>query len=376
MSKIVEWFLLPLFFILSIVYAFNSFGNSIELKRLFHHATSDDSYLERGNVSLYFSQDPRMKKIDMQSFFFPCVINSNECDTMIQRINNYQGSYSISIEKTTTPDVGIIISFHCDPKAITLSYEEFDSIRLQKGVVFHLYNKQVIDALQHRNNQQPLLRMLQHKTIKPCITIDSGHGGLDTGAIGNDNIQEKNICLAVSKNVAQLLRDGGYSVFLTREEDRDLFLDERTLFANQHHTDLFISIHANYSGNSTAKGIETFCLQPALFKERYSLLSEDQKKYVAGYIQDKISVSHKLALSIQNFLCGELYKQDNMFKKPYDRRVKFSVSQVLLGAQMPAVLVEIGFLSHKKEVQLLANENYQKFLAQRIFDGIIHFLSV
>src|SRR5437868_1581189 len=232
MSKIVEWFLLPLFFIMSIIYAFNSFGNSIELKKLFHHATSDDSYLERGNVSLYFSQDPRMKKIDVQSFFFPCVINGDECDTMIKRINNYQGSYSISIEKTTTPDAGIVISFNCDPKTISLSYEEFDSIGLQKGVVFHLYNKQVIDALQHRNNQQPLLRMLQNKTIKPRITIDSGHGGLDTGAIGHDNIQEKNICLAVSKNIAQLLRDGGYSVFLSMGGDLDLFFVERILFSN------------------------------------------------------------------------------------------------------------------------------------------------
>src|SRR5436190_17237476 len=146
MSKIVEWFLLPLFFIMSIVYAFNSFGNTVELKKIFHHITNDDSYLECANVSLYFSHEPCIKKIDAdasnvnniqkQSFFFPCVINSNECEAMIQRINNYNDSYTIAIEKKHASESGIVLTFGCDPKKITLSYELFDSIGMQKGIVF------------------------------------------------------------------------------------------------------------------------------------------------------------------------------------------------------------------------------------------------
>src|SRR3989442_14250416 len=114
MSTIVERFLLPLFVIMSILYAFNSLCHEIvELKKVYHHATSDDTYLERGNVSFYFSSEPQMEKMDTvtsdmgenkaKSFFFPCIIQTDECEAMIQRINNYSDGYKIAIKKVMTP---------------------------------------------------------------------------------------------------------------------------------------------------------------------------------------------------------------------------------------------------------------------------------
>src|SRR5947207_7462662 len=104
---------------MSILYAFNSFGNDVvELKKVYHHATSGDVYLERGNVSFYFSSEPQMKKMDnltsdrgenkSESFFFPCVIQTDECEAMIQRVNSYSDDYKINIEKVVTPERGIV----------------------------------------------------------------------------------------------------------------------------------------------------------------------------------------------------------------------------------------------------------------------------
>ena len=378
MSKIVEWFLLPLFFIMSIIYAFNSFGQSIELKKVFHHKI-DDVSLESAVISLYFSQDPRIQQHDQSNadkkiFFIPCKIMTEECQEMIERINKHTGSYSFTIEKTQSPEEGIVINCCFNPLKLALSYELFDSIGTQqKGVAFRLHNKEIIDALQHKCNQ-PILRMLSTNK-KPCIVIDPGHGGGDSGAISKNGLMEKIICLAISKSVADLLQQHNCSVILTRQEDQNLLLEERTWCANQCHADLFISIHANSAQNNTSRGIETFCIQPSLFTEQFSTLAEKEKECLAQHCSNKAAVSHKLALSIQNNLCAETDPRHTDFKQPINRKVRYSVAQVLLGTQMPSVLVEVGFLSHPEEMLLLGCKKYHYFIAQRIVRGIMAVLT-
>lgn len=382
MSTTIERFLLPLFFVMSIVYAFNSLGNNIiELKKVFHHGANDDFYIERGTLSFYFSSTPVIKEIPANvlssgdisyvSFFFPHVVVTQEADAIIKQINNYRGPYTIAITHVTQPGNGIIVTFGFDKKKMAVSYDVFDSIGLQKGVVFHVYNKELMSVLQEKNNQ-PILRTLWHTGKAHVIGIDPGHGGIDSGAIGCHGIKEKDVCLAVSTQVARLLQDKGYSVVLTRTDDTSLLLSDRTWCVNTNHVDLFVSIHANFSFNSQVHGIETFCMQPRLLTSRYCDLSDNETSMVNAIRDVQCNQSYNLAQSIQHHVCKGI-TQD--YYAPVDRKVKFSVTQVLLGAQMPCALIEIGFLSHAQEARLLHTAHYQNTVAQGIFQGIVALLS-
>ena len=376
MSKIVEHFLVPLFVVVSVLYAFNSFGNDgIQLNKVYHHTTHSPVHLERANVSFYFSGDPQLQEINNKkahdcrscTFLFPqAVINKGECEAMVKRLHDHSDCYTITLEEVTKPTKGIMVAFNFDQSKFSVSYERFDSIGLQKGVVFRLYNKELLQKLERANNQ-PVLRTLWH-TGKPCIAIDPGHGGNDCGAIGHEGIQEKQICLAISTAVGNLLEQHGCSVVLTRNSDYGVALDERTSYANNNHADLFVSIHANYAANSRAVGVETFCLQPHLLKQNFSQLSDQQQAAVGNVMHERTNSSYALAQSVQRHLCDAVL---GFHDELIDRKVKHSVTQVLLGAQMPAILVEVGFVSHKKEAALLNNAQYQNRVARGICDGIL-----
>ena len=380
MSKIIENFLVPLFLVISVLYAFHSFAhndNPIILNKVFHHIAPQEGYLEKANISLYFSGDPEVqeiksikKKDSSVSFFFPhAAISQGECQSMVNKINNYNGNYKVTITQVTQPVSGIVVQFNIDPNMYMVNCEQFDSIGLQKGFVFRLYNKELLTKLE-RAQDQPVLRTL-HNTL-PRIVIDPGHGGRDTGAIGYGGIQEKQVCLALGKEVGNLLEQKGCSVVLTRKNDCDIQLDERTSFANNNNADLFVSIHANHAANSKAIGVETFCIKPELFKKKYSPLSCEQDFCVTNIIQQRADASYSLAQSVQWNICNNI---SSFHDEPIDRKVKHSISQVLLGTQMPAILIEVGFLSHPKEGRLLNDIQYQNCIAQGICSGILSALS-
>lgn len=387
MSKIVENFLVPLFVVVSVLYAFQSFGNdSISLNKVYHHMAQNDGYLEKANISLYFSGDVQVQEIknkkeynvSASTFFFPkTVINSAECEAMVNRMNNYNDSYKVTITQVTKPTKGIIIRFAIDPNKYIVNCEQFDSIGLQKGFVFHIYNKELLHKLEQANNQ-PVLRTLWRQgsetvsndghSDKPRIVIDPGHGGRDTGAIGYGGIQEKQVCLTIGTAVGNLLEQRGCSVMLTRKNDCDMPLDQRTSYAHEVNADVFVSIHANYAASSKAIGVETFCMHPRLLKKNCSQLSSLQDCCVADVMAQRADISYTLAQSVQKNVCDVVSKFHN---EPIDRKVKYSVSQVLLGAQMPVVLIEVGFLSHPKEASLLNNDEYQNCIAHGICNGIL-----
>lgn len=376
MSKIIENFLIPLFVVVSMLYAFNSFGNDgVALNKVYHHTTQNPVCLEQANVSFYFSGDPQLQEVknkknhDTKSFtfFFPkAVITKGECEEMVRRLNSYNDCYTINMTEVVKPTKGIMLIFNIDPNKFSVSYERFDSIGLQKGIVFRLYNKDLLKQLEQINNQ-PVLRTLWH-TGRPCIAIDSGHGGSDCGAIGCGGIQEKEVCLAIGTAVGNLLEQHGCSVVLTRKSDCGVGLDERTAYANNNNADLFVSIHANYAASPKAVGVETFYLQPHLLKQNFSNLSDQENNCVACVRSQRADSSYALAQSVQRHVCDAVA----MFHdEPIDRKVKHSVSQVLLGAQMPAVLIEVGFVSHPKEAPLLGSAHYQNCVARGICDGIL-----
>ncbi len=377
MSKIVEHFLVPLFVVVSILYAFNSFGaDNIELNKVFLHTTNDAMHLERATLSLYFSHEVHVEETKIKRsadsnsfyrFFIPNVVmTSHECEAMVNRVNSYSDDYRIAIKRVSTPSIGIEITITSSNNRLAVNYEKFDSIGLQKGLVFRLYNKDVLSQLE-RSNNQPVLRTLWY-TGKPCIAIDPGHGGTDCGATGHGGIQEKYVCLAIGTAVGDLLQERGCDVILTRNNDCTVALDQRTTHAHKHHADLFVSIHANYAADNRARGVETFCVQPRLLQSVSSDLSDMQKDSVAQVMNQRAYFSDCLAQSVQRHTCDAIESYHN---ESIDRKVKYSVSQVLLGAQMPAVLIEVGFVSHPSEAALLGDTVYQGRIARGICDGIL-----
>jgi len=382
MSKIIENFLVPLFLVISVLYAFHSFagsGDAIILNKAFHHMAPNEGYLEKANISLYFSGDPQVQEITTKransssfSFFFPhAAMSSGECEAMVSRINNYNGAYKVAISLVTKPTRGIMVRFDFDPALYLINCEQFDSIGLQKGFVFRLYNKELLTKLE-RANDQPVLRTLHNVDSPRRIIIDPGHGGRDTGAISHNGIQEKQVCLSIGTAVGNLLEQKGCSVMLTRNNDCDMQLDERTSYANEHNADLFVSIHANHAASPKAVGVETFCIQQKLLRKTFLQLSEEQDSCVAQVMTQRADFSYKLAQAVQQNTCAAILP---FHDESIDRKVKYSVSQVLLGVQIPAILIEVGFLSHPKESQLLTDAHYQNCIARGICNGILSALS-
>jgi len=225
-------------------------------------------------------------------------------------------------------------------------------------------------------------------SLKPksfLIVLDPGHGGKDPGAVGKLGTREKDLNLAIAKKLAQKLERVGYRVLLTRERDEFVSLKERVDFANKHKADIFISIHNNASReNPRAVGFETYFLAEGRTDlERAQALKENEALRMEEgnnpFLNDELSLilsdlaqteflkeSEELACAIQD--AADLYLG------LANRGVKQSGFYVLRGALMPAVLVEGGFLSNRREEKLLRQEKTQERIAEAIFRGVKNFL--
>lgn len=216
------------------------------------------------------------------------------------------------------------------------------------------------------------------------IVIDAGHGGKDGGAVGNGGKWvEKDIVLSVSLKIGDELKKKGYKVFYTRTTDKFINLRDRTKIANDKKANLFVSIHANAAINATKaktmQGIETFFLSPAR-SERSKEVAEQENKadfeeanfflkqnFLSALSREKIIASNRLAIDIQKNILSAVRKK----YKVVDGGVREAPFWVLVGAQdMPAVLIEIGYISHNEEGKRLLNKAYQELLAQGIARGI------
>lgn len=174
------------------------------------------------------------------------------------------------------------------------------------------------------------------------IVVDPGHGGFDPGAIGYSGLQEKDVNLNIALKVRNYLLKDGYRVLMTREDDRFISLKQRVEKANTSKADLFVSIHINASSSEFSEGTETF-LAP-----------------------NKIDSSSSLAKTIQQELVDEL----NL----YDRGVKEENLYVIKYTDMPAVLIEVGFISNPHEESLLESEIYRDRAARAIYRGITNYI--
>lgn len=214
------------------------------------------------------------------------------------------------------------------------------------------------------------------------IIIDPGHGGNDPGAMAPKGVREKDISLAIAKRLAQSIRKRtGCEVALTRSSDTYLHLEERTAIANTQKADLFISLHLNSSPAREAKGIETYFLNLATDESAIAVAARENATSTKNIsdLEDilkdlmrnaKIDESKRLAKIVQKSMCSSLSGKYDQVK---DKGVKQAPFYVLMGARMPAILIETGFISNPHELSRLMSPDYQAALSDAIADGVARY---
>jgi N-acetylmuramoyl-L-alanine amidase len=215
------------------------------------------------------------------------------------------------------------------------------------------------------------------------IVIDPGHGGKDPGCNIRGSIREKDIVLDIAKILAKKIeRQLGCEVFLTRNRDVFLSLEQRTAIANMKKADLFVSLHVNAHKNQRIWGLETYYLNIAtderavMVAARENATSEKNISDLQAILNDlmlntKINESSRLADTVQKGLVGSVKSRYNTVKSLGVKQAPF---YVLIGAEMPAVLVEIGFLTNPVERKRLVSATYRQSVAQGITDGIQNYV--
>ena len=195
-------------------------------------------------------------------------------------------------------------------------------------------------------------------------------------------MQEKNLVLDIAQRVAAKLRKLlGVEVLLTRQDDTYLDLEERTAFANTKDADVFVSIHANAAASHRLNGIETYFLNLASDEESMRVAARENATTTRSIsdlqvilndlmLNSKINESNRLARAVH----GELLKNTNQKAKVNDLEVKQAPFYVLIGARMPAVLVEVGFITNPQEQRRLSSKAYREAVAQGIAEGVAKYV--
>ncbi len=216
------------------------------------------------------------------------------------------------------------------------------------------------------------------------IVIDAGHGGHDSGTVGPGGIEEKQVVLDVALRLGKLLKQRlGADVIFTRDNDTFIPLETRTAIANKAQADLFLSIHANSSPDSSARGVETYYLnfttspdalevaarENAVSDESIHELSDLVKKIT---LKDKIDESREFAADVQKSLYVDLEDGNPGLR---DRGVKKAPFVVLIGANMPSILAEISFLTNSDDARQLQQPAYRQRIAESLYRGVARYIS-
>jgi N-acetylmuramoyl-L-alanine amidase len=235
-------------------------------------------------------------------------------------------------------------------------------------------------AVRTADGETSLVRALGLKIGR--IVIDAGHGGHDSGTIGVDGIEEKDVVLDVALRLGKLLHDRlGAEIVYTRSDDTFIPLETRTAIANKAQADLFISIHANSSPEESARGVETYYLnftsdptaldvaarENAVSDQSIHQLSDLVKKIA---LKDKIEESREFAADVEGSLYTGLAKGNLGLK---DRGVKKAPFVVLIGANMPSILAEISFVTNSKDAEELARPEYRQRVAESLYKGVARY---
>ncbi len=317
-----------------------------------------------------------------------------------------RGKHSIKIDRSRYT----LLSDFCEKQGFNWEWDGFSQIitvknfkvtaKLYPGSDLVLYDNQVCDLKSPIIVHQGMImvpksfdslfsgKTLSYAEVKPKagsfsirrIVIDAGHGDHDPGAIGYKGIQEKDIVLDIAKRLKKVLVAEGIEVLLTRDTDIFLPLKKRSDIANKAKADFFISIHANAAEARSAYGFEAYFLSTAYddfskavqIRENAVIKYEENADYkksndLNATLWDMILSENRIeSIEMANAIAGQLKKS----LKLRIRYVKGAKFYVLKGAQMPAVLLEVGYLTNSEEGARLNNPYYRQMLAESIAEGI------
>jgi N-acetylmuramoyl-L-alanine amidase len=217
------------------------------------------------------------------------------------------------------------------------------------------------------------------------VVLDPGHGGHDSGTVGPEGLREKDLVLDVSQRLGRLIEERmGSEVIYTRSDDTFVPLERRTEIANEAKADLFLSIHANSSTLTTAAGVETFYLNFTTSRSALDLAArENAGSQMSVYdlqdllqkiaLKDKVEESREFAARVQSALYTLSARTTDARSK--DRGVKKAPFVVLIGASMPSVLAEIGFISNAHDESIMRRDEYRQRTAEALYKGLSSYAS-
>jgi N-acetylmuramoyl-L-alanine amidase len=232
-------------------------------------------------------------------------------------------------------------------------------------------------AVPTADGQTSLVRALGLKIGR--IVIDAGHGGHDSGTLGVDGLEEKDVVLDVALRLGKLLHDRlGAEIIYTRSDDTFIPLETRTAIANKAQADLFLSIHANSSSDASARGVETYYLnftsQPDALEvaARENAVSDQSIHQLSDLVKrialkEKIDESREFASDVESSLYAGLQRGNAGLK---NRGVKKAPFVVLIGANMPSILAEISFVTNPKDANQLRQPEYRQRVAESLYKGV------
>lgn len=273
----------------------------------------------------------------------------------------------------------------------SVAEKESSPVSANKDIVVLRDNKKVSPTQKHSPEYGKIEKSVESAESKPLtlaqqlglgvkkIVLDPGHGGKDPGAMAF-GIKEKDIVLGVAKQLAPVLaKELGCEVILTRQGDTFISLEERTAIANTQNADLFISLHINAHSSAKVRGLETYYLNLTTNADamrvaaRENATSTHQMSDLQDILSDimknsKINESSRLAQMVHNSIISQAEKQG--FGDIKNLGVKQAPFYVLIGAQMPAILIELAFISNEQDSQNLGNPSFVKMLSKEITQGI------
>lgn len=199
------------------------------------------------------------------------------------------------------------------------------------------------------------------------VVIDPGHGGMDSGAVSSEGICEKDVALDIAQHVWRILRWAGIETVLTRVHDEFVSLNVRSNFINYHNPDVSVSIHANSSRLLSVQGFESYIYNQRF--KRGTILFQTAQLSPAYFLNFNFSQKRTYGDSLRT--AYYIHRTMVILTGSEDRGIKAAHFSILRKTQVPSVLVEVGFLSHKEEGLLLAQPEYRKAVAESVARGLM-----
>ncbi|MBV9611152.1 MAG: N-acetylmuramoyl-L-alanine amidase [Acidobacteriaceae bacterium] len=296
------------------------------------------------------------------------------------RVSTIQRSDGLVVQQTVVPAIGASVVPASPPAPLPAEHPAMAPPAAPPVAAPAITSKVVgvaAPAKRDSAGDRSLVRVFGLKLGK--VVIDAGHGGHDTGTIGPNGLMEKDLVLDVATRLGKLITQQlGTQVVYTRSDDTFIPLENRTQIANNEKADLFISIHANSSPESSATGVETYFFNLTSDKSGLDLASRENATSASSIsdlndllhkavLQTKLEESREFAQRVQSSLWACSLRMNSRSR---DRGVRQAPFVVLIGATMPSILAEIGFVSNPHDEKLLRRAEERQKIADALFKGV------